>query len=161
MVNKFIKFTYILFIGLLLIASYFVIQLDSTTRAPCSNLHSLSEDELLLEQLWGGIENVLRNFSNYRVDQSRIGLMYAEDAYNNFDIDWGLVDIPVDVASLGFYGKNLDYSQFEISNVESVRVGYGYRYYFEFKMEPYLTSAGQKKINDKLRYVDVVVECRE
>lgn len=161
MVDKFTKFTCICFLGLLLIASYFVIQFNSTTRAPCSNLRSLSKDEVLLGQLWGGIENVLRNFSKYRVDHSRVGLMYAENAYNNFDIDWGLFDIPVDVASLEFYGRNVDYSQFEISQVESIKIGYGYRYYLEFKMEPYLTSADQKEVSDKFRYVDVVVECRK
>ncbi|AWF81644.1 hypothetical protein BTJ40_12860 [Microbulbifer sp. A4B17] len=161
MISKLIKFTVIFFLGLFLIALYFVIQFNSATRAPCSNLQSLSKDEVLLEQLWSGVENVLSNFSNYRVEHSRVGLMYAEDAYNNFDIDWGLFDIPVNVASLEFYGRNIDYGHFEVSQVESIKVGYGYRYYLEFKLAPLSVGADQEKVNDKLRYTEVLIECRE
>lgn len=155
MVDTFGKIICIGFLGFFLIASYFVIQFNLATKIPCSNLRSLAKDEVLLEQLWGDIENVLRNFSSYRIANSRVGLMFAEDANNNFDIDWGLFDIPVDVASLEFYGRAVDYGRFEITQVENIKVGYGYRHYLEFKVEPY------NRINDKFRYAEVIVECRE
>ena len=126
---------------------------------PCRNLNRIASDRDLVSKIWGIVSFYYKDPAYLKASALKSGTFYINEMEVELgsDVEWKEIGINPTVVTLQISGKDIDYSNIEVNQVEEVRVGFGYRFRIVYRLADFNSQLSNNNPADA-SYV-VSVEC--
>lgn len=146
------------YIKLLLLLSSVILFIIFLPDNECDNLKRITNNKIIMDDLHSWfIKESEKDIDNYLL---KVGIdsIHVNDINEFQGIDWKRLNIPREIATIEYFGKNLRYSNFNYDDIDTVAIGYGYRKRLYFKVNGSSSWGIPNMTHIK---GDIITQCKE